>query len=477
MDTNNQDKQESASAPKADKNTAKSNGKKKDSALRTKAKNSFDSSAAPMSSDKFFSDYTEIKRNNVDVTFDMTLPSRLASGYVKQAAEFANYSMAPVDNYDQQVITHSLVDLTVVRKLMLSSPQSELSEIARLKDIADHELFSPKNLCAVVSNIGKFELDDYTARLKYGTQDIYRILLGMCKRMNVHKDFHDRYDTPVWNYDDDGERLDPIPWHELDPGQVVLPSDSSTRWIKDQAKKFLDKAYEHDWIVQDADGNDIHVSYPHLSISNNSDKQLRAVAAWMNKLSVHHPDYAKVAAAGICTAWRTIWTQRSDTPFNQLEPDFPDWYDNTPEALLRLVDVHVWRPSATLMLSGRDTISMIRDIHHTVKSHQGHFAKFLDLVKMPDDKFGTEAQMFPLDEDDFVSRPMLGFPEIDYYEQRFDVHSSVIAKFKNKGNAVVGIAAGLSNNVEVSNNFIARVNGNPVTLLRQILSPDFKRNY
>jgi hypothetical protein len=474
--------QETKTAPGKPKVAAKKRGAKKDSPLRQEAKAKFNASAPPMSSDKFFSDYTEIHRNNVDIKFDPTVVDRLASGYVKQADDFANYSMAPREDHDVQAITHSLISMATIRKLMLSAPQTELSDIARFKDISDHELFIPKNLAAILASIGKFEQDDFVARLKYNVQDIYRQLLSMCKIMDTHTRFHGRYFSPIPQYDDDGEFVAWMPWAEIDPNQVVLPVESSTRWLRDQAQVFLDDAYSQDWQVPvvvegQPDPVQIRVSYPRLEISPNPETQLRNVSAWFNKLSEHHPNVNQVAAAGLCTAWQSFWTRQHDEPIRNFAPNLPEWFNLTASELLSELGVHIWSPNRALMLAGNDTISMIQDIHSSIKEFHPQFLQFLDLVKMPDDKFGTDAQMFAMDPDDFVVKPLVGLPNKTFQSPRAEASAVTIAKFKNKGNAVLGLTVGLSTAVEVKNNYRARLNGTASTILRQMVAPDFVRKY
>jgi hypothetical protein len=453
---------------------------RKDSRLRQDAKSKFNASAPPMSSDKFFSDYTELHRNNVDVTYDDTFIDRVAAGYVNQANMFAQHERRG-DDENYQAMTHSLISMATIRKLMLSAPQTELSELSRIRDIADHELFVPKNLAAVLSSLGKFELDDFVARIKYNVQDVYRALLATCKIMNRHSDFRGRYFSPLPIFDDHGDIEGWKPWDQVDPSKVVLPAESSTRWLRDQAKTFLEEAYLQDWevMIPGPDGGPavpIRVTYPKLPISKNPETQVRNVAAWFAKLSEHHPNVHVIAAAGLATAWQTYWTRQADDPIRDFA-DLPEWYDSTARDVLTELGLDLWSPSSALMLAGNDTISMIRDIHLAVKDFHPHFTQFLDVTKMPDDKFGSEAQMFALDPVDYVEKPMLGLANKTYFEPRVETSATTIAKFKNKGNAVLGLVAGLSTKVEVRNNYRARANGSPATILRTMLSPDYRRNY
>lgn len=363
---------------------------------------------------------------------------------------------------------------------MLSAPQTELSDLARLRDITDHELFIPKNYAAIVASVGKFELDDFTCRLKYNVQDIYRALLDVCKVMNRHSRFQGRYFSPIPNYDDDGELVGWLPWDDVVPSQVVLPVDSSTRWIRDQAQAFLNDAYDRHFQVQilvEGEPVEVTVSYPRLQISNNPEVQLRNVSAWLNRLSQHLPNVNQVAAAGLCTAWQTFWTRQYDDEIRDFAPGLPEWFHLTGQQVLAELNVRIWSPGRALMLAGNDTVSMIKDILSAVKDYHSQFSQFLDLVKMPDDKFGTEAQMFALDPEDFIEKPMDGLANKTFLQPRTEASATTIAKFKNKGNAVLGLAAGLSLKVEVRNNYRARLNGSASTILRNMIAPDLIRKY
>lgn len=452
------------------KPTAKSNKPRKDSPLRQQAKSMFNAAAPPMSSDRFFSDYVEMKRNNVELIFDEELPARIAAPYVKQAQLYAKNKLYDDDDQDVQIETEALVSLTVSRKIMLATPQSEVADLARIKDIADHELFVPKNLAALVANIGKFELDDFNARLKYGAQDLFRTLLRMCANMDRHSQYHGLFNSPInrAGEGDDEPVVVPVPWNELDVSKVVFPTESSSRWMRDSAKKYLDQAYRHTWKMKNQDNIEFEVSYPRLEISNNVDKQMENVALWLGKLSPEMPEVMKVVSAGLATAWKTLWFQRPYSQLNHLSPSIPAWV-GTPMGALK---------SLGLGLAFMDDfdydswISAIREYHRHIRSRQPMFAQFLDLTKMPDDKFGTEAQMFPVGPEFYRDQVMMGDVNRHYQEQVFGAHSLTIAKFKNKGRAVIGLAAGLTVGVEVNNNYQARLNGDAKTVLRSFLQPD-----
>lgn len=475
--TNNQ-VPESSTQDQGKKKTAKNGFKKKDSPLRTKAKSMFDSSAPSLNADSFFSSYQDTSRNNVDVVFDPEFTNRVSVGYVDQAKTQALKDLAPEDDTQYQVLTKGLVQLTVIRKLMLGTSADETSGLSKFDSIVKSELFVPRNLAAVVANLGSFAVDDYIGRIKYGGLDVHRQLLELCKNMNRHPKVQaGEFFSPVPVYDDEGGIDHFLPWEEVDSTKVIVPNDASTRWIRDEAKDYLDQAFAHTWDVDDGHGGVMTVSYPRLDIVTNPDRQLEKVIAWIGTLSPHHPQVHQVIAAGLCTAWQTIWSKMADKAINRLVPTLPDWMNLTPRLLLAQFEVTIWDASRTLMLAGNDPISMIYYVTDLIKDSREFYQRFLDLVKMPDDKLGTEAQMFPLQADDYIERPVFGIPGDVYYALRKESESRVISKFKNKGLATIGIAAGFVKDVQFKTNYKASVVGNPFSILAQVLRPDYKSGH
>jgi len=470
-----QDSPTSTPNPSGSQASAGKPTKKKTSPMQAKARSTFNASAPSMSVERFFTDFIELKRNNVDIVMDESLQDRISEPYVSRAQDHANYKLRQdVESVDLQSATHALISLTLVRKLMMATPQSEEYELHRFRNIVTSDLYAPKSLIAAVDNVGKFELDDFTARIKYSAQDVFRSMIRMCQVMNRNTKFRNRFTSPIM--DKGGSS---VPWEQVPILSLVITSESSVRWIRDESVKYLDKVYQKTWTVKHSleDGTTVEfeVSYPRLEISMNPDRQLVNVVAWLKKLHEMMPDVDTVVAAGLCTCWKLSWFQRVGHLFSILEPEFPDWIDFRPYDALRAMGLYHC-DIATDDYDGMSYVGMVREIHRYITSSVPIFAEFLELARQPENKFGTAAQLLPYDPEDLVERKMMGMLQETYQSIRTMAHSTSVSKIKNKGQVVAGLIFGFSKEVVVRNNYLARTNGDPNNIRNQFLKSDFK-NY
>jgi hypothetical protein len=473
---------EPSSAPAAAKSGSKRQAAtKKKNPTREKARSMFDASAGSLSVEKFFSDFVEKKRNNVELTFDHTSVGRIAQPYVAKARDHAVHRLhQPPESEDFQSHTFALISFTMIRKMLLAVPSSEKFEMGRFKTIADVEWFAPKSVIAAVDNIGKFEQDDMVARLKYNSQDIFRLMMDTAKVMDRHSDYHEKYASPVQG----------LPWDEIDTSKLVITSEASARWIRDKAKEYLNRAMEHTWTVTitgtdpDPDDEDneipwqqqIQVTYPHLVISDNPDKQLRNVLDWVVKLNARMPHIQTVIAAGFATCWRLIYFQRIGHLLRNIERGLPAWFDMRPYDMLTTLGLHHCEIS-TDDYDGDGYVGFVHEIHRRLITLRSDFNHFLELAKQPDTAFGTVAQLLTYDsEKDYVDKDVIGIDGMIIGALKSDSQAECMYKLKNKGQVVAGLIFGFTKKVEMINNYLGRVNGNPNTLRDNYLKSDFK-NY
>jgi len=454
--------------------------RRKPNPVKQDARSKFNSSAPSISAEKFFSEFIEKKRNNVEIVFDTEVQGRIAEPYVTKARNHAiNKYHEDQENKNLQASTYALTSFTLCRKMLLATPDSEEYELGKFRQIVKTELMAPKSVIAAVANVGKFELDDKVARLKYNSQDVFRMLMTTCKVMDQHTDYHGMYES--------GYVLDvvTVPWDQVDVTKCVITSESSVRWLRDEAVAFLDRAYETTWQVNYSppptqevpEPEDIlmQCSYPRLKIVKDADKQLELVVAWLGRLNAGMPGVQYVIAAGFAAAWKLLFFQRIGHLFRLLVPGLPDWIGNRPFDVLNTLGLHHFELSVDAF-GIANYYNFILEIHHHLQLSVSSFAEFLDLAKQPDDKFGSSAQMLPFNPTDFQPAVFVGMEDFTYQKLRSDAQSVSVVKLKDKGDVVAGLSFAFARSVDVVPNYIGRLNGDPNNTRLQYLKPDFK-NY
>lgn len=301
--------------------------------------------------------------------------------------------------------------------------------------------------------------------------------MTICKVMDEHSDFVDNYSSPVTV---DGATL---PWDDVDVTRLVITSEASVRWIRDEAVKFLDRAYENNWQVEYTPPTTpeepepapvmMTCTYPRLPISQDAEKQMENVVAWINKLHRRMPGVQYVIAAGFATAWKLIFFQRVGHLLRNLVRGLPDWIDVRPFDVLTTLGLHHCEIS-TDDYDGTSYVGFVRAIHQHVLMNTAFFAEFLDLGKQPDDKFGTAAQLIPYKRNDFVERVIVGLEDYTVQKLKADAQAICITKLKDKGLTTAGLIFGFAQEVQVVPNYIGRVNGDPNSVRNQFFKPDLK---
>jgi hypothetical protein len=449
--------------------SAANRGKK--NSMQNKARSAFNASAGSMSVEKFFTDFTEIRRNNVDIEMDLGFQERLAAPYADRAKEHSTYVLQLEQEEDLPKATSALISIGIARKLMMTIPESQSVEVSALSDLLSFDLYLPKASIAAIDNLGKFEHDNLVCRMKYQVQDTARILLKTSKLMNTHSRFRGRFLPPPGPQNYDGTPKWPNGWTDFKIDNVVVPSKGSASWIRDQAQVFLDKAYERHWEVpygpEDDEGNQarINVSYPRLPVSKSLEAQLRNVTDWLGLLSVDMPDVEVVVAAGICTAWDHFWFNISH--WDDAGVAFPDWVPQ-PDTVLDIVEVCVVRLGQVDL---RRQISMINDYLVVLGPV---LDQFLDRAKQPENKFGSAAQLISIPEVNKTSKNSFGLVGATYQAIKRGTQGRAFVKVTNKGLVTMGSIFGFTKKVEVNENYLAMVNGDPDTLKLQFVRPDFK---
>lgn len=301
--------------------------------------------------------------------------------------------------------------------------------------------------------------------------------MTICKVMNSHSDFADLYSGPVV------VGGDTVPWDEVDVSRLVITSEASVRWIRDEAAKYLDRAYENTWDVsytppatpEEPEPEPVRMTctYPRLPISLDAEKQMENVVAWINRLNARMPGVQYVIAAGFATAWKLIFYQRVGYLFRNLVRGLPDWIDSRPFDVLVTLGLHHCEIS-TDDYDGTSYIGFVNAIHQHLVMNVAFFAEFLELGKQPDDKFGTAAQLIPYKRNDFVERVLVGLEDFTVQKLKADAQTLCITKIKDKGLATAGLIFGFAQEVSVVPNYIGRTNGDPNSIRNQFFKSDLK---
>jgi hypothetical protein len=338
-----------------------------------------------------------------------------------------------------------------------------------MRDFLRQDLQLPRSAATALDNLGKFEIDDFVCRIKYHSLDVTCLAVDMCSFMEAYPRFKGRFPAPRprWaNKDKDWS------WGDIDLNHVVDGSRSSSLYIRELAKGYLEKAFDQTFDVDVKMPDDttvsMKVSYPRLKMSPNPENQLRNVVDWLHELNQHLPEVKTVIAAGLCSAWQQDWF--SPEKFSRLVPEFPDWlpfdgpFDVLNEAKIQRISY-----------GGSELIPFLRAIMDELNDTVPIFNEVFNLVKQPENKFGSPALLVPLKGSDFKDRVMHEL-HMPLREMIRGSTSRMVMKLKNKGQVVSGLIFGFTSNVEVSDNYLAQVNGDPNTLRKQYLRSDLK-NY
>jgi len=457
-------------------------GKKKNSRTRTKAMKQFDSSAPPMSLDKYFSDFQEIKRNNVSVELDHTLLDRVAVPYLDRASDFADAHLMEETDAKTNLIfaTHGLVGMGLVRKLYKSAPASVLPNLSSFKFLSDTDLFLPPALSSALDNLGKISSDQFTIRLEYVEQDILRNSMRLLKTMSRHTQFHARYDPPRRL-----GQINPISrWDALDVEKLVFASESSARWLRELGKTLLSETAYRTFPATVHVGDveyEVQASFPQLRLASSRSAQLANIVEWQALMNPNLPGANLLGAAAISQVWTATFFRNPERVIANLEPALAGTWlgDLTVDFLLAQLDVHLisTTPTRRDMDKSRFWMQFLRDVHDYISGHgKVVFDKFLKLAKQPDTQFGSLAQMLELDEKAWIVGRARGIEDYLFQNQGPNMSATSLVKINDKAAVVSGLLFGFSKRVWFSNSQSARLNGSITSARTAYLATDFLNN-
>lgn len=434
---------------------------------RQKARSQFNASAPTVSVDKFFGDFTQTKRHNVDVEVDLTVSERIEDSYAERALEYAEFlGNLPARRVDMVIDARLVVQATLLRKMVLSTPASKQTEVAKYASLMKTELQSFPSVISAFANIGKFEFDDFVVRLKNNVINIHRFSLVLCITALDHRAFQGRYGDRVIN------QLRAVD----DISKVVFGDRASVEWLHEEANKYFEDVRKTDFPVTDANGNTFRVTYPYLRIEHEYEHMKRNLLEWFGKLHAAMPGIDGAVNAGFAAlfpqAWFDIGNYQKSIP--ELDDDFPAWITTTPKKIIEGLGL--------TMIRYRDIIPAMTgylDILADVFSHLGSVPAGLGGVfkfaKMPDDAFGSRAQLVVVDDSQMVDVPHRFLPRDPYLELRNNAFGHSMFKVKEKGLVSTAMMFGLSRSAKLSEMYEARLNGSIASIRKAYLSSDFKQ--
>jgi hypothetical protein len=421
--------------------------------------------------DSDFLGYTEDSRNNVDMTYDPSFVPRIAEPYLNKAEEHASRTL-PEDLRDDEVrITFAMISLCTARKLILSTPQSDADEVFSFTTVRS-PMFVPANLYTILANLGKMDFDSFTCRYKYGTQDIYRILLQACKVMSGHSHF--RLFPNISRLNNADGTYGTVPYADVELANSIFILRSSASWIRDQAKDYVTDQLKLD-IPITLEGQATVVSFPYLEIVESRSQMVTNVAAWLVKLSPALPNALKVAKAALLLCCDVSFLERPNSTMRVLlgRDTIPDDFNFHPYELFAEFNLVLY-----LMHQGGASAwsYFIDELVREVYLFKSSFDTFLNMQNMPDDGFGSAAQLFAIGTDQKRTSNLRQLA-IPYMALNADATAKMLFKIDDPGLATVGTISGFTMDVDIKPVFRARLRSNVNSTRARVAQSDFVRGF
>lgn len=290
MSNNQQQSQSSGSGSEAGK-------PKRQTKTRTEARSKFNSprGKTELAVDPDFLGFSNPKRVNVELTMSESFPVRVGEEYVEQEVQYQRQK--GYTNNDDRLSSLAMPLLCVLKQMWNTLPASSLDDAKHLTFLKE-EMFVPANLYAIISNFGKFDYNEFVVRYRYDVQDMYQLVLYVCKLMSQHGDFRNfvGLDLPRWEEaDGGGADWERVAWADVEPYAIVMPIQSSTNWIKDQSNSYLERAYNTNFEINAVRGpnNEIYrrtVRMPRFASGGTRREKIQAIAAWLPLLEADIPN-------------------------------------------------------------------------------------------------------------------------------------------------------------------------------------------
>lgn len=444
-------------------------GHKKTSKQALDAASKFKDDAPTIGASAFFRGWEEDTYVNTYVIQEPTLQDRIAEYSVAAAETIARNELSqPAGNQDFEILVSATISLGLARKMLMTIPSSEQFEIGIFSDFLQVDHYLPSNSLAAIDHVGKFSKDDRVVRIRYHSQDTFRILLRTCRRLSHHSSFEGRFRPVIPDTD----------WQTLDIENIVINSESSALWLRDQSSKFLTAMFTTHFPVTILDeagnGHQVEVSYPRLARSQNVRTQFNHFLTWVAVLDPNLPRAIRLALSGACTFWERFWFDHLDDHFQSLYPRraMPAWFGQlTPRDLLDEFGIVYYNMDAERIL-GNGCKAMIQEAFAELSRERPVLSTFFNMVKQNRNEFGSEAQLIIYDQEDLVEKESRVFNDTTFMVPR----GGAVVRNNRKVTDLGAVAAGLmfvySNECFVVANFRAQASIDPNMARNQYLAGD-----
>jgi hypothetical protein len=432
---------------------------------RIKARSQFDSSAPKISVDRFFSDFTQNRRNNIEFDFDFESLKRLDAVYLPKVKEFADFSSR--DDFNPAVLVAQirlLIRCVIFRKMLLATPESQKTYIAKYNFVRYIDLFAPPSLLACVENIGKFEFDDFVGRIRNNVHNIHLMAVEVVKQAFAIDSFRNNYDDFLV-----------LAVRAANFNNCFFVDKSSCDMIRQRGIKFLSDLYEIDFDVRIGEIN-CRLSYPRLKISSDDAEQVQYLSEWFEKLNGEMPEINAATRAGLCLIVSERWFSgvHYNRPINSFVDGLPDWVTITPSMFITALEYQRFDYNApsdftqNYLQALQDVFSYVQDIRSSPLN------SILKFSKMSDNAFGTKSQIVVVPDKCFDDKSLPTFDDVFYSEAKPSIYGECLFKLKEKGLVTNQLIFSFTKNVEYKTIYEARLNGNVLNTRKMYLNPDFR---
>lgn len=167
-------------------NTKKTIGRK-NTTQRDDAQSKFNLNAEKWSLEDCYGGFNSATRFNVSVELDLEVVDRVDQKYIPHIEAYGDrFSFSDARKEDLVIETRLMTRLAMLKKMIISTPSSQMSQITRYQYVSSGDLFIPPALSILISNIGKIDEDGFVFRIKDNVYLIHTLALAAAKLYAHH---------------------------------------------------------------------------------------------------------------------------------------------------------------------------------------------------------------------------------------------------------------------------------------------------
>lgn len=424
---------------------------------KEKAEAQFDSSAAPKTLEKFFSEVIDQDRENVDIELHLDIDERLIDGYDDKIETYIE--LQPYDDDKSDKMSNARVqdlsamsNLAIAKKLWSATPESERTSVDHLKYLRNYTVDLPKAMNIAIDHLGKVTDDEWICRIRWNSLTIERFIIRSLQQASKDPDFANVYLTNITNKEE---------FQSLDVGRIINSSEDSVLWLRDYAEQALDNIMTREFTVKIGDGNDeIAVCLPQLRFTDDDNVDRANIIIWMNKINVNYPQWKFAINAAILRMINAQWIEQRNVKLKDLDPIFDGslWKNLTIHDIFN--DMNLTHMKDVEGLKLRDQSSSFL-FYYQKKSLPLLKRVFNMSTANQSSSFGSKAQLINMEAKNFEYRTkknrklllVKNAPE-----------GSSFFRLKDKSSIVHQMIFGFTRKVRVQENYKYRLNGSPESI-------------